>query len=120
MKNGTQLVETIDFLLKIKKQSRNDFCKSINIPPSTVATWKTKNIFPTVDVLALIADNLGVSLDWLVNGENDEVFVIRRINKDYLNQCESICEKYRYEINKLESMSSDNRKIFRKLLEIIK
>lgn len=29
MKNGIQLVERIDFLLKLKKQTRNEFCKSI-------------------------------------------------------------------------------------------
>lgn len=46
MKNGIQLVERIDFLLKLKKQTRNEFCKSINIPPSTIATWKSRNIYP--------------------------------------------------------------------------
>lgn len=67
MKNGIQLVETIDLLLQEKNLTRKDFCKSINIPPSTIATWKTRNICPTVDVLSVIADNLGISLDWLVN-----------------------------------------------------
>jgi transcriptional regulator with XRE-family HTH domain len=67
MKNGIQLVETIDLLLQEKNQTRKDFCKSINIPPSTIATWKTRNICPTVDVLSVIANNLGISLDWLVN-----------------------------------------------------
>ena len=67
MKNGIQLVETIDLLLQEKNLTRKDFCKSINIPPSTIATWKTRNICPTVDVLSVIADNLGISPDWLVN-----------------------------------------------------
>lgn len=67
MKNGIQLVETIDLLLQEKNLTRKDFCKSINIPPSTIATWKTRNICPTVDVLSVIANNLGISLDWLVN-----------------------------------------------------
>lgn len=71
MKNGVELVETIDLLLKEKNLTRKDFCETINIPASTIATWKTRNIFPTIDVLSLIANNLNVSLDWLINDSSD-------------------------------------------------
>lgn len=71
MKNGIELVETIDLLLQEKNITRKDFCKTINIPASTIATWKTRNIFPTIDVLSLIANNLGVSLDWLINDSSN-------------------------------------------------
>ena len=71
MKNGIELVETIDLLLQEKNITRKDFCKTINIPASTIATWKTRNIFPTSDVLSLIADKLEVSLDWLINDSSD-------------------------------------------------
>lgn len=111
MKNGIQLVETIDFLLKIKKQSRRDFCKSINIPPSTIATWKSRNIYPTVDILSDIAFNLGVSLDWLVNGEDNEVFVIRR-TKDF----SELSMKYFNELLQLEKLSSEDFYIIKSLL----
>lgn len=71
MKNGVELVETIDLLLKEKNLTRKDFCETINIPASTIATWKTRNIFPTIDVLSLIANKLNVSLDWLINDSSD-------------------------------------------------
>lgn len=71
MKNGVEIVETIDLLLKEKNLTRKDFCEAINIPASTIATWKTRNIFPTIDVLSLIANNLNVSLDWLINDSSD-------------------------------------------------
>lgn len=111
MKNGIQLVERIDFLLKLKKQTRNEFCKSINIPPSTIATWKSRNIYPTVDVLSVIAFNLGVSLDWLVNGENDEVF-IRKTNNDF----SELSMKYLTELLQMEKLSSEDFDIIKSLL----
>ena len=111
MKNGIQLVERIDFLLKLKKQTRNEFCKSINIPPSTIATWKSRNIYPTVDVLSVIAFNLGVSLDWLVNGEDDEVF-IRKTNNDF----SELSMKYLTELLQLEKLSSEDFFIIKSLL----
>lgn len=111
MKNGIQLVERIDFLLKLKKQTRNEFCKSINIPPSTIATWKSRNIYPTVDVLSVIAFNLGVSLDWLVNGEDDEVF-IRKTNNDF----SELSMKYLTELLQMEKLSSEDFYIIKRLL----
>lgn len=111
MKNGIQLVERIDFLLKLKKQTRNEFCKSINIPPSTIATWKSRNIYPTVDVLSVIAFNLGVSLDWLVNGEDDEVF-IRKTNNDF----SELSMKYLTELLQMEKLSSEDFDIIKSLL----
>lgn len=111
MKNGIQLVERIDFLLKLKKQTRNEFCKSINIPPSTIATWKSRNIYPTVDVLSVIAFNLGVSLDWLVNGEDDEVF-IRKTNNDF----SELSMKYLTELLQMEKLSSEDFDIIKRLL----
>ena len=111
MKNGIQLVERIDFLLKLKKQTRNEFCKSINIPPSTIATWKSRNIYLTVDVLSVIAFNLGVSLDWLVNGEDDEVF-IRKTNNDF----SELSMKYLTELLQMEKLSSEDFYIIKRLL----
>ena len=111
MKNGIQLVERIDFLLKLKKQTRNEFCKSINIPPSTIATWKSRNIYPTVDVLSVITFNLGVSLDWLVNGEDDEVF-IRKTNNDF----SELSMKYLTELLQMEKLSSEDFDIIKSLL----
>ena len=111
MKNGIQLVERIDFLLKLKKQTRKEFCKSINIPPSTIATWKSRNIYPTVDVLSVIAFNLGVSLDWLVKGEDDEVF-IRKTNNDF----SELSMKYSQELLQMEKLSSEDFFIIKSLL----
>ena len=71
MKNGVELVETIDLLLKEKNLTRKDFCEAINIPASTIATWKTRNIFPTIDVLSLIANNLKLLKKSIKKGMKD-------------------------------------------------
>ena len=70
MRNGVELVEIIDNYLETKGISRRQFCSQIEIPPSTIATWKSKNILPTTELICKVAEFLNVSIDWLVNGED--------------------------------------------------
>lgn len=68
--NGINLVKRIDELLKKLGITRKEFCETIKIIPSTMATWKTRNILPPLETLCIIADYFDVSLDYLVRGHN--------------------------------------------------
>ena len=69
MRNGIEFVEILDEYLKTKNISRRQFCSLVDIPTSTIATWKSKNAVPSVDLVVKIANFMNVSLDWLVYGE---------------------------------------------------
>lgn len=95
MKNGVELVEILDNYLKSKNISRRQFSTLVDIPNSTIATWKSKNILPSVDLLAKIAKFMNVSLDWLVYGE---LFENANEQNTYENPCSRKNILYRIEI----------------------
>ena len=66
--SGIDLINRIDTVLKEKSLTRKELCENLGILQGTMATWKTKNIFPPVQTLSKIADELEVSLDWLIAG----------------------------------------------------
>ena len=66
--SGISLVNRIDEVISELGLTRKDFATKIDVNPTTMATWKTRNIFPPVDTLSKIADNLEVSLEWLITG----------------------------------------------------
>lgn len=72
MRTGIEFVEIIDDFLKKKEISRRQFCSLIDIPNSTIASWKSKNVMPSVELVAKVAKFMNVSLDWLVYGEQYE------------------------------------------------
>ena len=66
--SGISLVNRIDEVISELGITRKDFAEKINVIPTTMATWKTRDIFPPVDTISKIADELEVSLDWLIAG----------------------------------------------------
>lgn len=68
MCNGIDFVKRIDECLTELNITRKDFCKKINVIPSTMATWKTRNILPPVETIEKIAIELNVSCEWLLFG----------------------------------------------------
>lgn len=66
--SGISLVNRIDEVLSELGLTRKEFAAKIDVIPTTMATWKTRDIFPPVDTLSKIADELEVSLDWLIAG----------------------------------------------------
>ena len=110
-----QLVEILEAYLEEKKISRRQFCALVNIPTSTIASWKAKNVLPSIELVAKLARFMNVSLDWLVYGENPETTlsentdenpysrksilyrietVLRQNNDDYDYDLKSLHEKY--------------------------
>ena len=63
-------MQELDYFLEKKGISRRQFCTQIEIPSSTIATWKSKNILPNTELICKVAKFLNVSIDWLVNGED--------------------------------------------------
>ncbi len=72
MRDGIEFVEILDNYLKEKGLSRRQFCSLTDIPNSTIGTWKSKNVIPSVELVAKVAQFMNVSLDWLVYGEQYE------------------------------------------------
>ena len=82
IRSCTELIEILDAYLESKNMSRRQFCKLVNIPNSTIASWKSKNVLPSVEVVAKIADYMNVSLDWLVLNRDEEIRYISS-SKEY-------------------------------------
>ena len=115
MRTCVQLVEILEAYLEEKKISRRQFCALVDIPTSTIASWKAKNVLPSIELVAKLARFMNVSLDWLVYGENPETTlsentaenpysrksilyrietVLRQNNDDYDYDLKSLHEKY--------------------------
>jgi len=66
------IVERIKWKLKQKNVSIKAYERELGIGNGTIAKWEKQ--MPRIDKLILVADNLQVSLDWLVFGkENSEL-----------------------------------------------
>lgn len=62
----------IDELHKQKKKT-TELCKAAGIANSTFSTWKKENREPQLKYIPSIAKFLGVSIDYLLTGKNDNV-----------------------------------------------
>lgn len=71
IRTAKELVDILDSYLKEKKISRRQFCKLIDIPNSTIASWKSKNVMPSIELVAKIALYMNVTLDSLVYESKD-------------------------------------------------
>ncbi len=70
IRTSAELVDILDSYLKEKKISRRQFCNLIDVPNSTIASWKSKNVMPSVEIVVKVARFMNVSLDWLVYEDN--------------------------------------------------
>lgn len=76
------MVERIDLTRKSMKMSREELAESCGVAKSTVGMWR--KVAPSADKLYIAAKTLGVSMEWLVAGEEsavtgDEMGVIKKI-----------------------------------------
>ena len=97
-----EFVDILDNYLNSNGISRRKFCALIGVPNSTVASWKLKNSFPSIETVAKIAQAMNVSLDWLVfdSAETDykkvDVVIQEKVNEtvvSVLNDLESVENK---------------------------
>lgn len=127
MRTSAEFVEVLENYLKEKKISRRQFCALVDIPNSTISSWKSKNLLPSIELVAKVAKFMNVSLDWLVYGEQfDEAdkqnvlenpfsrrsilyrieIVLRQNNQDYDYDIESLHKKYLSNIVDYEVLSN--------------
>lgn len=111
MRTCLEIVEIIENYLKEKKLSLRKFSALVDIPHSTILTWKKKNTLPSIEFISKIASFMNISLEFLVNGalavgENNTLenvysrrsilyrikIVLRQKNNEY--DTESLYNKY--------------------------
>ena len=78
MFSGINLVNKIDVLSEELGLTRKEFAEQMDINPSTIATWKTKNILPPVDTIFNIARRFEVSIEWLMSEDNSQQEILCR------------------------------------------
>lgn len=79
MRSSSELVAILDDYLESRKISRRQFCALVGIPNSTISSWKSKNVLPSIELVAKVSKFMNVSLDWLVTGED---FTFRESGKE--------------------------------------
>lgn len=69
------MYERYQKLLDEKKLKNSDVAKGSGVSNMTLSDWKRGKTTPKTETMQKIADFLGVSVDYLVNGEEKEITV---------------------------------------------
>ena len=56
-------------LLSERRVSQKQFASSVGINPRNVSSWQTRGTAPPANVICKIAEFFGVSVEWLLSGE---------------------------------------------------
>lgn len=65
-----EIIERIYQLLDEKDKRAYELCEKLGIRTSTMSTWKSRTNDPPAKYMKIIADFLGVSLDYLMTGKD--------------------------------------------------
>lgn len=68
-----EIIERIYETLHDKNKRAYELCKKLDIRTSTMSTWKARTNDPPAKYMKTIADFLGVSLDYLLTGQEAPV-----------------------------------------------
>lgn len=63
------ITERIFITLAQKHLSQKEFARKIDVNEKTVSAWKKNNSLPPLDKISNISDCLGVSIDFLITGQ---------------------------------------------------
>ena len=66
------VTERIFSILAQKGLSQKEFSNNIEVNEKTVSAWKKNNSLPPVDKISKISEFLGVSITYLITGEENE------------------------------------------------
>lgn len=102
--------EILSRLRKNQKIAAKDVAKKLNIAPQTLSGYENGSHEPPIEILSKLADLYGVSLDYLIKGEDNGIIItieeyqtLMKIKK-VLNNLEN-----RYEsLNKSINIQADN------------
>lgn len=74
MANGKDFVDRIDNVLKQKNRKRIALAEEIGQSVQSFTDWKRRDSIPAADIALQISRYLGVSLEWLITGEENNPF----------------------------------------------
>src|SRR4030042_2985391 len=102
----------MDFAQRLKKArmdkglSQTELANLVGIHYTQIGRYENKGSQPSADVLAKLANALGVSSDFLTNGSTDELAESTLSDKELLNQFRAI-----------EKMSDNDKNIIKTLID---
>jgi transcriptional regulator with XRE-family HTH domain len=111
--DGNGIVERIDGLLALRKEKRSFLCEAVGINSGAITNWcGKKQSLPRVDIALAVADYLGVSLRWLLTGEDNESLPLneRNILVKYRMLTEENQRNIRALIDSMLSVPSEGKK----------
>jgi transcriptional regulator with XRE-family HTH domain len=98
-KAKTPIVMRIDELLAAQKKGRKDLIATVGANRGVLTNWDKRKTVPAADIALKIADYLGVSVRWLITGEDEQGLTLEERN--LLVKYHSLDERDRYEVNAL-------------------
>lgn len=69
----TDFVKRIDEVLLERNLKRAALCNDLNLSATAITDWARRGTVPAGDICLRIADYLGVSAEWLINGKESEL-----------------------------------------------
>ncbi|MBP3365921.1 MAG: helix-turn-helix transcriptional regulator [Treponema sp.] len=107
--------EAVDEELKFLGKSRKELGAEADFDPSYISKGIARNGIPNADLAVRIARSLGVTVEYLVDGKNQNSG-----GKESVSMREILlCRKYAAAVRKLEQMENDRRTVFLRLLDMI-
>lgn len=82
--------ERIRELRTAKKLTQSDLAKFVGLTYIQIGRYETGKSAPSSDVLNKLADTLGTTTDFLMNGSDDDVVSAQLTDKELLNQFKEV------------------------------
>ena len=73
--------ERLKELRKSKKVTQEDLAKKFDVNPATVSAWEVGKAEPSYEVLTELANYFGVSIDYLLNFNQEHIDKIERLKQ---------------------------------------
>ncbi len=93
-------------LRKDKKMSQTVLAKEIGISYAQIGRYETKGGQPPAEILKKIADTLGTTIDYLMNGDSNEKAIATLKDAELLQQFKEV-----------ENMNDDDKNVIKKLID---
>lgn len=82
--------ERVTQLRKQKGLTQNDLAEKVNISKAQMSRYIAKGVQPPANVLAKMADELGVSMDFLLNGNSEDKAATSLSNMEVIQQYKEV------------------------------
>jgi transcriptional regulator with XRE-family HTH domain len=97
--SGSDIVKRIDGLLASRNEKRKVLADAVGFSAANIAKWKTQGGTPTVTAAVAIADYFGVSVRWLLTGQDEKGLTLDERN--LLSKFSSLVDRGQREIQGL-------------------